>query len=334
LTKQIGWQDGIPKGWLPIQIGTYRQYCSVRWMQASPESLMEPFFEWTVGKLRGRYSPVRELETELNVLVDGGRRLPFTVPAGLIFHMSRCGSTLLLNALKTTGGVIGLSEAQPMLRAMHLASAPSAHWAQAGKHLATSLVNVIAHSENGPARQVIYKGTMSDILCLTATRAIWPHVPCIILIRDPMEVMVSNLQQRPMLLLEWTSGMAECPFGPPPSEVLGAGVEEFWAWVIGRFCLKALEVMDDACTVIDYEDLTPSTIRVVGSRFNLKMDAGDEDRLRETLLAYSKSPGRPYTNDREVKQQGVTPAVRASADKWIVENYKRLKDCSRRMAFK
>lgn len=105
-STKLAWSDGeyLPLGWLPAGIGT----ATVRWIRVGSQSPSDPFFERWLAALRNRVPPPREHETELSSLAQSVAHLPEVEPAGVIFHVSRCGSTLLTNALSSGEDVFAL----------------------------------------------------------------------------------------------------------------------------------------------------------------------------------------------------------------------------------
>lgn len=81
--------------WLPVDLRFSRSDVAVRWMDFGMASLSEPFFNMTVERLRSPPSVTRELDGDLTSLVLRASDLPPVAPAGMIAHVSRCGSTLL-----------------------------------------------------------------------------------------------------------------------------------------------------------------------------------------------------------------------------------------------
>jgi hypothetical protein len=71
--------------------------------------------------------------------------------------MSRCGSTLVLNALKEAQGVLGLGEAQPVEMGLQLANLPSQYWSEAGRSALTALVTTLSEPPEGLAKTVLVK---------------------------------------------------------------------------------------------------------------------------------------------------------------------------------
>ena len=99
------WSDGVPQGWLPVGIGQ-----CLRWMQVDGAPLTEPFFGRSVDVMRAKTPPRTERETEFSVLRRVTDYLPAKVPAGVVFHMSRCGSTLVMNGLRWAETAFSLAE--------------------------------------------------------------------------------------------------------------------------------------------------------------------------------------------------------------------------------
>jgi hypothetical protein len=191
-------------------------------MKVGSATLSDPFYHESIYALRVRGRESAEFETHLSILETGAAGLARVVPAGIIFHMSRCGSTLLLNALRTADSVVALSEPAPADRAMAMAAARSTHWARLGTALLTPLISVFAHYQ-GPARSVIVKCSSLSTFSLRAVRTVWPDVPCIFLIRNPVEVVVSNWLRPPRWLSDWSKQPEKFWLGSPPPEVKAAG---------------------------------------------------------------------------------------------------------------
>src|SRR5690242_496587 len=91
-----------PQGWLPVGVdGRF-----VDWVHFGMGRLDEPFFEGSVRRaLQGR--PARR-RTTAEALVAAK---PARAPDGFIFHMSRCGSTLVAQMLASDPECLAISEA-------------------------------------------------------------------------------------------------------------------------------------------------------------------------------------------------------------------------------
>ena len=201
-------------GWLPTGIGG--RYLTVRWIQIGDRVLSEPFFRDSVHALRLLKPGASEFESGIDLLIESASALQTVRPAGVIFHVSRCGSTLVLNALKTSIQAVGLGEVSALDAAMQLARSQIGYWSRIGSQLSGSIISLFANYLPEASRRVIVKCGFDAILSVRAMRSIWPGVPFVILVREPLEVVVSNLEQPPRWLVD---GMRDPRWGAPPDSL-------------------------------------------------------------------------------------------------------------------
>jgi hypothetical protein len=298
----------------------------VRWIHLGSEELSDPFFVHTVKRLRRGTPPAPQVETSLDMLT--GLDLPPVSPAGIIFHVSRCGSTLVLNTLKTAERVVGVSEPQPITLALELSRSESAAGRRRAAEVLRSIVSLYAHYQGGEAGQVVVKCHVPNIRALPWIRTIWPDVPCLVLIRDPLEVVVSNVLLPAKWLLAWGPDRPDSPhvFGCVPDEIAERDSAAFCAWCIGRFFEIADSVLDDRTAVLDYEDLGSGTLTAVMDWFGLSRSPGSEANFQQSLLRNAKRPGDVYEDDRAKKRAAVTARIRESVERWTAGHYLRIRE--------
>ena len=315
----------IPEGWLPVEIVV--DQAIIRWMKVGSAALSEPFYLSSVGRLRGESA---ELETDFSVLRNLSAHLPRVAPAGIIFNMSRCGSTLLVNALRKAQNVVGLSEAGPMEDMIELVASKSNYWASQAKGALSPLTAVFSCYQGSPAKSVVIKCAPGAVAALPLLRRLWPDVPCIILIRNPVEVLVSNLEEPPY----WLSTAYDDSrgdhlfgglFGTPPTEAMNLGPADLCAWAIGRYCDESLRVVDDKCRVVAYEDLTPDTVMDIALFFGLRFSSEGLQNFRESFRRHAKYPRRTFENDSESKRAQASEYLMKASDRWVGTSYNELR---------
>jgi len=321
-------------GWLPIEIGfdahpAIVPGALVRWMEFGSTPLAEPFLSHTVDKLRTGTPPARELETDLDTLQRWGGRLPSIRPAGFIFHISRCGSTLIANGLKTSEDVLLVSESRPLSGLLRPFSTrggryTTARWTQIREALLKSLFSLFAHYRTGRPEPLFIKFTSVDILSMSVVRSLWPEVPCVVVVRDPVEVMVASLSGGGWMSLKSTPELACQFFGwaDLPRSPDRMTDEEFSARVLGRYFAAARDSVDEKCMIVDYEDLNPKRVRAIAAHFGVELPTGG-DSLEQVFRSYAKDPNkrRPYQDDRARKQALATSVVRGAAYEWATPGY-------------
>ncbi len=333
-------------GWLPVDIGfdlqpAVVQEALVRWMEFGSAPLAEPFLDHTVDKLRKAAPPVREIDTDLETMLRVSGRRPDVRPAGFIFHLSHCGSTLIANALKTSDRAVVVSESRPisnLLRSRAPVTSPwlAERWERTRATLLNSLFTLFAHYRTGEAEPLVIKFVSLDIMGIEWVRSRWPDVPCLVVIRDPVEVMVTHLKGGGWTSFKDRPELARELFGwtdlPRPVEAMID--EEFCARVLGGLCSAALGAIanagDEKCMVLDYLDLNPDRMREIGAFFGVELP-GDGDSLDRVFHTYAKDPKKAvrFRDDRELKQKLATVLVRSAANQWAMDSYSELRKRSR-----
>jgi hypothetical protein len=296
---------------LPVAVGLEPAPGLVRWMDITAEDLRDPFFAQTVMRLKNLRRPTGE--SDIASLIDHSRAYPPTRPRGLIFHVSRCGSTIISNALRVCDDVIALSEAQPFT---HLLTPKTPVKPDYQRLLLRSLARVFSVDENGLKRRLILKLNSWNTTSIRTARRIWPDTPFVLSIRNPVEIMVSNLTESP--------GWKNVPDG--------MGSEEYFARVLGRYFKSALEALDGNIVVIDYASLDSSTMRRVAAFMGLRMPAGAE--ILDKVMArhsHDSTGRRIFRDDREVKQRNASTKIRETAEEFAHKPYIELKQAARRI---
>src|SRR5947209_13142624 len=94
-------------GWIPIGLsGT-----TVNWIYLGAFRLTQPFFQDSILEaLRHPYRALFQRQTPIAALGD----VDALSPTGFIFHMSRCGSTLVAQMLASSRRNVVISEASPL----------------------------------------------------------------------------------------------------------------------------------------------------------------------------------------------------------------------------
>jgi hypothetical protein len=318
------------RGWLPISIGldprpAIVSEALVKWMEFGSTPLSDPFFTHTVSKLRQSTPSARELETDLETMVRVSSRLGSVRPAAFIFHISRCGSTLLANALKTSPQVMVVSEPVAVTRLLlpypDSGAYLNARWEKLRRTLLESIFSLLAHYRTGDPERLVIKFSSINTLGMSVIRSLWPDVPCVMVVRDPAEVIVASLEGGGWMQFKSSPDFARQIFGwDELSDEMSE--EQYCARVLARFFHCALESMDDQCMVVDYEDLNAIRMREIAAFLGIELPPQEAD-LDRVFQTYSKDPtkDRRFHSDRAEKQARASSLVKSEARQWAMPSY-------------
>ena len=308
----------------------------VRWIDFGDEWCSEPFFEQTIQRLKTATPPHPEQVTTTQTLVDLAAQAPSRLPAGVIFHVSRCGSTLLTNVLRTGAQVWILSEATPLGRlffqeAMDRIGGPASGREEARKSVLNSFVSLHAESSAGDPRRVVIKCHALNIMDIQFVRSLWPTVPFIVVIRDPIEVIASNLDgPAGWVDVGRRSVLAAQRFGWTDRIDPETTIQECCARGLGSFYAMAESAIGGDCKIIDYSQLTFTNIRKIADGFGIDMPKSETPQVVSAFAKYAKDPtgATRFESDVLKKRSTCSGDVLALAERWALAPYCRLRNLS------
>ncbi len=300
--------------WLPVDFQLDPDP-RVMWVDFGSKGLDEPFFQETVLALQ-REKAAQRL-TGIAELVAAAKPLREVAPAGVILHISRCGSTLLSNALKAARSTAVLSEARTILL---LTNPP---FEATRVELLRSVISLYSHRLE--ASSIVLKCHPISLLNIRLIRSIWPAVPFVIVIRDPVEIMVSMFEKPAGWLQFFRTPLGGSLFGWPQEVGAAMAKEEYCGRVLGRFCEAAMA--EDDCTVLDYSALDETAIRYVAGLFGLELPAAGSDVMQRILKVDAKDVEgrRRFEEDGARKRRAGTPLMRQMVEVWAEPQYQALK---------
>ena len=305
-------------GWLPIRIAGTQELPVVDWCHVGTRRLAEPFFEQTIEKcLRQPFNLLFRHHTSLEALTQWQGVRPGLPPSGFIFHMSRCGSTLIAQMLAALPQNIVVSEAPPIdgiLRGKFRGATEEQKiaWFR-------GLLSVLGQRRNGDEKQFFVKYDSWHTINLPLIRSAFPDVPWIFLYRDPVEVMVSQLRQSAM---HTVPGLID--LGLPELD-LAAGAqmpaEEYCARVLSQICAAALEQLHSGGRAVNYLELPDAVWTSLREYFNLNCTDEDLDRMRHVTQFDAKNPSLFFTANSAEGKKRANPLVREMSTRWIEPIY-------------
>jgi hypothetical protein len=310
-------------GWVPVQFIIKSGEISFRWMDFSSVDIAEPFFRQTVKKMVTLGNKT-ETSTVQDLIRIGSSLAPIR-PACLIFHVSRCGSTLLTNALRGSRNCVALSEPKIITDLFHFCPELPSPVQELKDSILQSVMNLYA-AYQGTQQNIVIKLASWNLLNLHAFQRVWPETPCILLIRDPREVIISNLKPGGWLAFRSDPTCASRLLERGEMEVAQMSDIEFCACVIQRLMNGALAGIDSKWMVIDYNafdaDLMPAILEFIG--FN-KLTV-DWNAVQSAFRVYSKDENgiAVFEDDRAAKRSLADQLMTGSAGELSTASYSSL----------
>jgi hypothetical protein len=292
--------------------------------------LREPFLQQTVERVQRERPDVLQRFTDLEVLVQFEKVVIGLPPAGFIFHSSRCGSTVVSNALKALDNTLVVSEPYAVDKLIGRFFTDTQ--GNRTRELLYSIfvraaVNALGQRRRGGEQYYVIKFSSISTLQMGRINRIWPDVPIVFVYRRPTEVIYSNLVNEPdWMKVDIHSEMAEALLEEDRAAVKSMLREEFCARVVGKFYQAALEGLDGNARLLNYDELTPDSILDLAGFFGVEMLSGAREAVLSSMLKYAKDAGgvNSFLPDSEQKRALASVVVKEMAARWADGPYERL----------
>ncbi len=311
-----------PRGWLPFGAFWRNGELYVQWIYFGAQRLTQPLYESEIQLcMRKPFNRLIRYATPIVKLAEWLRLHPPLRPNGFIFHMSRCGSTLVSQMLAALPRNVVIAEAQAIdaavrARQMRPDTSEDLHvlWLQ-------WMIGAFGQPRGGDESGYFIKLDALHTFALPLFVRAFPDVPWLFLYRDPVEVLVSHLQKPGFQAL---AGADPYLSGIDPSGVADHP-EDFCAQALGRICAAALQQSGSGKSLlVDYRRLPEAVATMVAPHFGLACSDQDRDAMAMAAHFDAKMPKSAFTPDSDAKQRHATASLRAAADAHVGEIYRRL----------
>ena len=299
---------------LPIRAALHPTGLYLALRQIGAAELQDAFMQETLVRIPAS-------ETVLHVNRDElGSAAPDTAPVGIIFHVARCGSTLISQSLKHLDNLVVYAEPQPVNEIL----VPPHRWPRADLVAALrTLGDAFARHAGRP--YVLKLSSWNTLFCDIITEA-FPETNWVLNLRDPVEVGVSLQRQPP----GWLSGTTEAsrrlieimaPEDGPESP------EQRAARAYGAFCRAAAGLDPRRGRLVDYEALPAAVWDMVAPHFSLPVDAGQQAGIAQAAHMHAKArlgQRAEFVPDAAAKQAAASAELRRAIDLFARPQLERL----------
>lgn len=310
-------------GWTPIRVYWRQSRPLVDWCYTGRLRFTAPFFDQTVEEcLQRPFNLLFRHQTPIDALAEFELLQPGLLPSGFIFHMSRCGSTLVSQLLAALPHATVIAEAAPLDAVLHanlhdpgIADEQRLAWLR-------GMVSALGQRRQGQEQHYFVKFDCWNTLDLGLIRRAFPDVPWIFVYRDPVEVMVSHLKQRAGRMLP--GPVEACLLGLDLVAAFQMPPEEYCARALGSICRAALEHQGGRSRLVHYRQLPEVVWSSLLDFFGVAHADADLERMGHAAQFHAKNPAAHFVDDTAAKRREATDLMRQMAERWVSEWYERL----------
>ncbi|QLC67840.1 sulfotransferase family protein [Flavobacterium sp. LPB0248] len=285
----------IISNWIPIKLIEKESEVYFEWIYLSDIPFADPFFDETIAKCRSHSynSKYFKVVSTVENLIDWSKELDFVELKGLIFHVSRCGSTMLSQSLSTSAENIMVSEA-PIIDEILRSDAFDK---ETKTVLLKSVIRFIGQRRFSEQKNLIIKLDAWSIFKASYLRSVFPEVPFALLYRNPGEVLRSHQKMAGMHMVP--NLIPSSVFGITSKEIQETSFQQYQALVLEKYFQGFLDFyeMDNNVAMLNYNDGMKNVIERFVYFSNIDFSESELNGMLERLKKHSKNENAVFTGD-------------------------------------
>jgi|SRR5215472_13556627 len=310
-------------GWIPLRFYWEAGQGMVDWCYLGRNRFQDSFFEQTIGEcVRSPFSLLFRHQTPIEVLGELCEARPGIRPNGFIFHLSRCGSTLTSQMFAALPQTIVISEARPIDSTLRAARCNGNATPAQRVDWLRWVISALGAQRRGDERHFFVKFDTWNVLELPLIREAFPDVPWIFIYRDPVEVMVSQMNHRGAHMVP--GAIDPGVFGFQLASLASMAPEEYCARVLAAICKAGLDQPKDRGMLVNYRQLPDAVIDSIAGFFGLELTPEHQESMNRVTRLHAKNRAEGFRSDGAEKQARASDRIRSAAERWVYPVYERL----------
>ena len=275
------------------------------WIKNDQANFSEPFFNETISRLRSAKLNQRRYKSvaHINMLPEWAAKTgPAKKPSAIIFHVSRCGSTLFSQLLALQQQYMVLSEVPFFDELLRLPFKDAAVSKEQTSGLFDAALQLYINSSDNVPSHVFIKTDSWHLHFHEQLRMLYPEVPFILLYRNPLEVLRSQQRRRGM---QAVPGIIEpAIFGLNPSQVAALDLDEYMAHVLHSYFdqMIAIAGKDPNSLLINYQEGALAGMKKIVSATGIPFDNNYETAIEERAGYHAKYPEQVFAEEQATEE--------------------------------
>ncbi|WP_338679334.1 sulfotransferase [Janthinobacterium sp. TB1-E2] len=306
--ETVAWHEGMDlRGWYPLYVerGEALEDAAMCWRELGDTAFSDAFFVNTLA--RQPHEERRVCRTPLAALTMMATLGNGLAPDAFIFHVSRCGSTLLSQLLSSLPQCIVMSEPpviDSLLRLHHDGMAGSD-----GIALLRQAILALGQRRTGEETHFFIKFDCWHIHSLDLLLQAFPGTPCLFVYREPLAVLASHQRQRGPQMVPGMLHPTQLPL--PPHQLAPGDIDGYTSLVLTSLFDAALpHAAAGQLQLIHYKQLPDIVFSDVLARLGIAPTPAQLQAMRARSGVHAKY-GTAYHGDPPVAAASGLAAIAA-----------------------
>lgn len=278
--------------WIPLRLSGMQ----CEWIYTGDKKFTEPFFSDTISACksfqenRSSYKVI----TDLGMMAEWAGTAKAVNPSAFIFHISRCGSTLLSQMLSLDESNIVLSEVPFFDELLQLPYKNSIDTKIVNEYF-NAAIKIYGRKTSREESRLIIKTDSWHLHFYEQLRNLFPGVPFILLFRNPLEVISSHQKQRGM---QSVPGIIEpSVFGFSEEQLKETNLDAYVTNVLEGYLKKMIEIskVNNNILLCNYNEGMNNLFKKICGFLNLDINPEIENLMLERTRFHAKHPQQLFT---------------------------------------
>lgn len=284
-------------GWIPVKLDSAdNNLC--RWLYVGNADFIQPFFDETIlscCKLPEN-GHQQKCMSSTDLLAEWVKEMDVIEPTAFIFHISRCGSTLISQMLGLQPANIILSEV-PFFD--NLLRYGKKHDSMPGiLPKLKAAIGLYAARRNENQQQLFIKADSWHIHFYKELRTLYPAVPFFLLYRKPDEVIRSQQKKRGMQAIP--NLLEAAIFGFDKDEITAMKLDAYMAMVLESYLDAFLEILqkDKSVYAVNYHDGAMEIVNIIATVTGLHISDEEKLLMQKRAGFHAKFPEQVFSEEK------------------------------------
>lgn len=319
------------RGFIPVNVEYQGAAHRIVWLNVGDYQFTESKFRYSIQHLTAKQQQLPSFTTDLQLLASDEFLEDTLYPDGFIFHMSRCGSTLLAKSMARVPAHIVIDEGTPLNDGLwHYFTNGWQTPVAASDENMTLLKNIVLAlgRKRTPEHQHYFVKFRSwNAKFMNFIMHTFPDVPCLFVYRDPAEVLVSAFM-RPVWVLDF-KGLPAGAFLTDTTAAVNQAMSplEFLTNCFTGYLAAALTINSPQMQYLNYEQIKAENLSaILQLAFHYTATPPLLAQMQTQFSYYSKDDSNtlPFVPDKEEKQRAITPEIRQAVAGSLQNHYQAL----------
>jgi len=290
---------------------------SIEWLDVKNKRFTEPFWNETIAYCRANYRNFGEekIITNLADVIEKSQDLDFVAPSSIIFHVSRCGSTLISQLLSLSEKNIVLAEPS-IIDEIFCYSFENPDFSEEKKmSAARAILQFWGQKRSGHEQHLFLKTDCWHLYFYETIRKMYPDVPILLMYRNPLEILHSQRKRRGRQAVQGVNNPKTLELSM--EEIQFLSLDEYMGLVLHKLFLKMKFIAenDKNCLLVNYSQGIMPIMHLFSTFTKIPFSDEEISQMKERSNFHAKYPEQKF--EEKIPKENVPDYLKEAMNLYV-----------------